>query len=451
MEAQKFGEGREARQRSGSSGELGPFLRDIAHLPTLTREQEKELAGVIAESNEALRRALAGVPAASESALRRWRALQEQGRVTGQLSERYRDGSGNDPSKPIDAGLGRVARALARLRSLPARSAAERARRERAVATLATRLLETGLSMEIFLDLHQELLALLQRLEAAGRSRKRRQEVQEAAGLPGAAFQERMLEANRACERLYEAKNTFIRHNLKLVIVIAKEFRGRGVPFADLVQEGNIGLVRAVEKFDAGRGFKFSTYAVWWIRQSCIRAIQNHSRTVRLPSHVWDLLLQRRSSGERLTRRLGREPSSSELREDLELDVDTADLLASTTRRTVSFDDPVLGSDSLRVEDKLADEELEAPIGIIDRRELHGELEKLMERLTPRERRVIERHFGWSGTEASTLAGIGTELGLSRERVRQIEMGALLKLREHAEELELDASLDPDGSASAPL
>jgi RNA polymerase nonessential primary-like sigma factor len=112
----------------------------------------------------------------------------------------------------------------------------------------------------------------------------------------------------------------------------------------------------------------------------------------------------------------------------------------------VSFDDPVLGSDSLRVEDKLADETQESPLGAIDRGELRFELAQLMDRLTPRERTVIERHFGWSGREASTLAGIGAELGLSRERVRQIEMDALLKMREGAAERGLEASLEPDGS-----
>jgi len=206
-----------------------------------------------------------------------------------------------------------------------------------------------------------------------------------------------------------------------------------GVPFMDLVQEGNLGLIRAVEKFEAERGFMFSTYAVWWIQQAMIRAVQNQARTVRLPSHVCEQQVRYRRQHDALSRRLGREPTQHEMSDELGLDLDQTALLETTLVPIRSMHAPVQGLDDVTFEDALADEDVPDPIESLDQERLSDAVGRLLEGLDARERKVLMWRFGLEGDgEASTLGEIGKRLGLSRERVRQIESLALSRLREHA-------------------
>src|SRR5512145_562309 len=162
-----------------------------------------------------------------------------------------------------------------------------------------------------------------------------------------------------AWERLMEVKNVFVQHNLKLVVAIAKDFRNMGIAFQDLIQEGNIGLIRAVEKFEYQRGHKFSTYAVWWIRQALIRAIQNHSRTIRIPSHLHDKLRRFYKVRDALERRLGREPNAAEIAKELDLPIEQAEDLERIVRDPLSLESELPGTDAKKLSEVVADTRVE--------------------------------------------------------------------------------------------
>jgi RNA polymerase primary sigma factor len=238
-------------------------------------------------------------------------------------------------------------------------------------------------------------------------------------------------------EMTRQATNHMIQANLRLVISVAKGRIGWGVPLSDLIQEGNIGLMQAVQKFDHRRGYKFSTYAILWIRQAINRAVDDQSRIVRLPGHVVDNLTKLSRVRKNLAQKLGRQPIEKELASEMGLPSEKIEsLLKLSSGVPVSFETPV-GEEGSQLGDFIADEAILQPEEQSTASLLREELSKTLELLKPRERRIIELRFGLGNEYSRTLAEVGTELGLTKERIRQIEKEALAKLRHPSHSREL--------------
>jgi RNA polymerase primary sigma factor len=423
--ASRAGGGRYAQ--SPSPEPLVAYFADIAHIPTLSREEQVLAAKEFEEANRVFQEALYQVPWVAREVVTRWRRRRTAGLATRKLSEAFGDGEA-EAGERLDRALARVERALTK------RPATSGPSRERLDGRIARDLFEAQLS----LDLQRRLLARLREKRAAllraqhQKARAARSELEQELGLPAAQLHARVDVLEQAFAAMMERKNRFVWHNLKLVVSVAKDFRSSGLPFSDLIQEGNAGLIRAVEKFDWRRGHKFSTYAVWWIRQALIRAIQNHSRTIRLPSHQHDALRAYAQARARLRLEHEGEPSSEEIAEQMGISVAEVEEIASMAPEMVSLDAEVAGRESLRprrLEEVLSDPDAASALDDIERARLADQARRGLSRLDERERSILTWRFGLDGGEEHTLQEIGEKLGLSRERARQLEARALAKLR----------------------
>jgi RNA polymerase sigma factor (sigma-70 family) len=434
--AEELDPGRERRP-------LESYFQEIGGTRTLKREEEVYLAKDLETATADLRNALYAIPSSARHVVERWDSLRALSHTGAKLSE----SAGDEETGEIAA---RVERAVKKLRVL----LDDRTKKfektgenytptlEKLDVKIAKEMHGAQLSLAVLVELRDRALMHANEMKRTRKRTKRLAELESEVGVR----KKRMFELTNAVEDAHEqmtsVKNRFIEHNLKLVVAIAKDYRNLGLSFPDLIQEGNLGLIRAVEKFDHRRGFKFSTYAVWWIRQALVRAIQNHSRTIRLPSHVHDRLQRSQRVRAELTGKLGREPTPAELAPALGTDTDALEALDRLSREAISLESNVAGTEK-RLEDFVPDQMAERPDGGIDDDRMRSGVGTLIGTLTPREQLILRLRYGLAGEEEHTLEQIGQSLGLSRERVRQLEARALKKLRETQPAQRLHPILEP--------
>jgi len=401
------------------------YLRSLGAPPVLSKDETTVLAKALERARYELLAEMYAIPGTALKIVELWTQRKRRGHVTAALSAHYRDASGQDHSPGIDRALAGLEGILERRELLLGRTSRAAVNEREVLETKLAKAVEAAeIDFEIILAIYREMLGMRGTLRTrAVRAQRRR------LGLTEAAHRRHLERAERALERMDATKQTFVFHNLRLVIKQAKRFRQMGVSYADLIQEGNLGLIRAVEKFDYTLGFRFSTYAVWWIEQALVRAVQNGSRTVRVPTHVYDLEVRARKVRERLRTKLGRAPQPAELAK--EMNVSEAEVVrAHHSMQPIKSTHATLpGSEEFTLEDVLADPDCADPIEEIDQLEVSAFLGERMSQLHPRERMIVEAHFGLGDKEPQTLQQIGDQLGLSRERIRQIESHALEQLR----------------------
>jgi RNA polymerase primary sigma factor len=416
---------------------LESYFQEIGGTRTLRREEEVILAKELESATAELRDSLYAIPCCAQHVVERWDALRALSHTGAKLSESV----GDEETGEIAA---RVERAVKRLRTLLAQRSKATAAKDVAKvdAKISKEMKGAHLSLVVLAELRQKVIILGGDLKKTRRGTKRFKELEAEAQVPRARLLELVEFVEKAHDRMTLEKNRFIEHNLKLVVAIAKDYRNLGLSFPDLIQEGNLGLIRAVEKFDHRRGFKFSTYAVWWIRQALVRAIQNHSRTIRLPSHVHDRLQRSQRVRAELTGKLGREPTPAELAPELGTDTGALEALDLLSREAISLESSVAGTEK-RLEDFVADPFSAAPDNGLDGERMRSGVGHLIGVLTAREQLILRLRYGLGGEEEHTLEQIGQTLGLSRERVRQLEARALKKLRETVPAQSLHPILEP--------
>jgi RNA polymerase primary sigma factor len=260
-------------------------------------------------------------------------------------------------------------------------------------------------------------------------ARKKIRRVEQEARLTSRALRAIVVEIEGGERAAESGKTALMQANLRLVVSVAKRYRNRGLQFLDVVQEGNIGLMRAVDRFDYKRGYKFSTYATWWIRQGITRAISDQSRTIRIPVHTVETLLKLRRTSHSLVLELGREPTTDEIAATMSLPTEHVEKLLRMAHEPVSLEAPASSEDDARLGDFISDENAVSTEDALISDDLAAHARKMLRTLTPREEKILRMRFGISGGPEHTLEQVGSQFSLTRERIRQIEAKALRRLR----------------------
>ena len=394
---------------------LASYFAEIRRIPVLEAEHEAALAKQLREARAALRDELGQIPGCVALLVREWRSRRKAERVAASICEAPEA----DPAfeRRLDDLFAEAAQALSQLDEA---SPSERRR-------LGQRLSAAFAQVDPRTDLLLSWLAELQsqaEQPTAGLARE--------LGLPRPPPRQSLARAHAHRRNYYRAKDMLVSHNLRLVVHIAKDFRHLDIPFSDLIQEGNLGLIRAVEKFDERRGVRLTTYAAWWIAQGFIRAFQKQGRSVRLPAHVYQRLMELRRLESEFERLRQRAPSLEEIAAGLGLTQEEVTALLQARARVSSLDEVDAAGKPSALVGRLHDSSVGDPVEAFDSEILRERIHRLLEVLDARERRIVSARFGLAGGEERTLQDLGDELGISRERVRQIEKRALERLSDAA-------------------